>query len=98
MPTRDRVDFALQAIRYFQRQDYPSRELIIVDDGDDGLAAQLPDDPRIRYIPLTKATMIAAKRNIACEQARGAIIAQWDDDDWYGPQRLSAQVRPLLAD
>jgi len=32
MPTRDRRAFALQAVRYFLRQDYPQVELIIVDD------------------------------------------------------------------
>jgi hypothetical protein len=29
--------------------------------------------------------------------ARGSIIAHWDDDDWYAPTRISAQVAPLLA-
>lgn len=98
MPTRNRADFALQSIRYFQRQDYPNRELIIVDDGEDGLQARLPDDSRLRYLRLGQGETTAAKRNMACEQARGAIIAQWDDDDWYGPGRLSAQIAPLLAD
>ena len=41
---------------------------------------------------------IGAKRNRACAAARGALIAQWDDDDWYAPSRLRAQVEPLLAD
>ena len=97
MPTRDRAAFVLQSIRYFQCQDYPARELIIADDGTDDLASQLPDDTRIRYLRLPPGQNLGAKRNRACELARGSIIAHWDDDDWYAPGRLSAQVAPLLS-
>jgi glycosyltransferase involved in cell wall biosynthesis len=38
----------------------------------------------------------AVKRNIGCETARGDIFMQWDDDDWYGPARVSRQVAPLV--
>lgn len=95
MPTRDRAEFVLQSIRYFQRQDYPERELIIVDDGSDGLAGRLPADERIRYLRAPAGQSIGAKRNRACEIARGEYIAHWDDDDWYAPGRLSAQVAPI---
>lgn len=96
MPTRDRPDYALHAIRLFQAQDYPHRELVIVDDGD-GLEHRLPEDPSIRYLRSPSGESIGAKRNRACAVAAGAYIAQWDDDDWYGSRRLSAQLEPLLA-
>lgn len=96
MPTRNRRIFACQALRYFERQDYQNRELIIVDDGDDRIADLLPTDARIHYIALPRTTSIGEKRNIACEQAHGDIIAHWDDDDWYAPHRLQYQVAPLL--
>jgi glycosyltransferase involved in cell wall biosynthesis len=98
MPTRDRADFALQAIRYFQRQDYPARELLVVDDGTDRLESRLPDDGRIRYIRSPTGESIGGKRNRACAEAHGELIAQWDDDDWYAPARLRRQIEPLLAD
>jgi glycosyltransferase involved in cell wall biosynthesis len=97
MPTRNRCEFALHAVRLFQRQDYERRELLVVDDGDDDLERRLPDDPRIRYLRAPRGETIGAKRNRACAQARGAFIAQWDDDDWYGSRRLSVQLEPLLA-
>ena len=97
MPTRNRRAFLKQALTYFERQDYPNRELIIVDDGDDHVADLIPSDPRVRYVSLAKRTSIGAKRNLACEMAKGTIIAHWDDDDWYAPHRLSYQVAPLLA-
>lgn len=97
MPTRNRADYVLQAIGYLQRQDYPRWELIILDDGEDGLAGRLPADARIRYQATRRGLSIGAKRNQGCTLAQGEFIAQWDDDDWYGPVRLRAQVEPLLA-
>src|SRR6266852_3436172 len=50
MPTRNRRVFVSQAIGYFERQDYPNRELIIVDDGDDRVDDLIPSNASIRYI------------------------------------------------
>jgi glycosyltransferase involved in cell wall biosynthesis len=97
MPTSARPEFALQAIGYFLAQDYPHRELIILDDAGSGLAKRIPADPRIRYEALPAGRTIGAKRNRGVQVARGEIIAQWDDDDWYAPGRLSAQAAPILA-
>ena len=73
---------------YFERQQYPNRELIIIDDGDDKVADLVPaGDPRIRYIALPGQVSIGAKRNSACQLARGDIIAHWDDDDHSAPGR-----------
>jgi GT2 family glycosyltransferase len=97
MPTCNRRDWAKQAVSYFLRQDYPHRELVIVDDGQQDLAGELPSDPRIRYLrPISKLS-IGEKRNKGCEVARGQIIAHWDDDDWYAPDRLTRQIEPILS-
>lgn len=96
MPTYSRRRFVPQAIRYFLRQDYPERELIVVDDGADAVGDLIPNDPSVRYLRLSHKHSIGAKRNLACEAAKGAIILCWDDDDWYAPHRISYQVAPLL--
>ena len=96
MPTRDRRRFVPQAIDYFLRQDYPERELLIVDDGDTPVDDLLPDDPRIALLRPTGKATIGAKRNLACEQATGDVIMLWDDDDWYADQRIRYQMQPLL--
>ena len=97
MPTCNRRAFVQQALTYFDRQDYPNKELIIVDDGEDKVADLVSTHPHVRYIALTNKMSIGSKRNVGCELAKGAIIAQWDDDDWYAPHRISYQVAPLLA-
>lgn len=95
MPTANRRTFVPQAIRYFLRQDYPKKELVILDDGEDSVADLIPADPRIRYLRETRRCTIGAKRNALCEEARGELIAHWDDDDWHAPHRLSYQAEAL---
>jgi glycosyltransferase involved in cell wall biosynthesis len=98
MPTYNRRSFAAQAIRYFLQQDYPHRELVILDDGEDCIEDLVPaGDPSIRYLRLDERATIGRKRQLACEVADGEVLVQWDDDDWYGPTRLSRQVAPLAA-
>ena len=97
MPTSDRRQFVGQSIKYFLRQDYPHKELVIVDDGVDRVADLIPDHPDIRYICLGRRHPLGAKRNLACEISKGAMIAHWDDDDWMSSERLSEQMRSLLA-
>jgi glycosyltransferase involved in cell wall biosynthesis len=98
MPTANRRRFVPQAIRYFLRQDYANRELIVVDDGSDAVADLIPPDPRIRYLRLDKPHTIGEKRNLACEAASSPLIAHWDDDDWMAPWRLTCQVDSLLQE
>ncbi len=95
MPTYNRREFVPDAIRYFLRQDYESKELIIIDDGIDSIEDLVPENPGIRYLRLDKKHTIGTKRNMACEEASGEIIAHWDDDDWMAPHRLSYQVEAL---
>jgi predicted O-methyltransferase YrrM len=97
MPTANRRVFAAQAMRYFQRQDYPNRELIILDDGDQELADLIPPDIRIRYVRMDQKSTMGTKHNFACELARGEVIVHWDDDDWMADWRLSYQVETLRA-
>jgi O-antigen biosynthesis protein len=96
MPTHGREAFVAQAVDYFLRQDYPSRELVVVDDGPEPVRDLLPEDPRVVYVRLQRRASTGAKRNLAAEVARGDLLVCWDDDDWFGPGRLSAQVEPLL--
>jgi filamentous hemagglutinin family protein len=96
MPTANRRRFVPEAIRLFLAQDYREKELVVLDDGEDTVADLIPHLPQIRYLRLNRRHSIGAKRNIACEAARGGIIAHWDDDDWYAPWRLSCQVAEIL--
>ena len=97
MPTYNRRRFASQAIKYFLRQDYPHKELIIVDDGREGLADLIKASNSIRYIRLNQRVTLGRKRNICIEQCSGDIILHWDDDDWYLDHRISYQTEKLMG-
>lgn len=97
MPTYNRREFVPHAIRYFLRQDYPSKELIVIDDGADAVSDLVPDLPGIRYFRLDSKITLGAKLNLACEYAKGNIIVNWDDDDWYAPWRLRYQVENMAG-
>jgi glycosyltransferase involved in cell wall biosynthesis len=95
MPTYNRRKFVPHAIKYFLRQELQNKELIIVDDGTDGIEDLVPKQDNIKYVRLSNKITLGEKLNIACSEASGSIIANWDDDDWYAPRRLNYQVDAL---
>ncbi len=98
MPTADRRRFVPRAIHTFLNQDYPNRELVILDDGADKISDLVPDDPRIHYIPKAQKQTLGAKRNECVKASHGDFILHWDDDDWSAPRRISYQVEALLRE
>jgi glycosyltransferase involved in cell wall biosynthesis len=98
MPTRDRQALLRQALKYYQRQDYPHKEMIVLDDGNESVGDIIREceTPDIRYIAMSERCNIGMKRNIAISFAHGEIICHFDDDDYYGPARLTRQVAPIL--
>ncbi|GAA2834841.1 glycosyltransferase family 2 protein [Kitasatospora sp. CM 4170] len=96
MPTFNRRRFVEQALRKVARQDYRQLELVVVDDGSEPIEDLLAGLGWARYVRLGERATIGRKRDIACETARGDVIVQWDDDDWYGPQRVSRQVEDIV--
>jgi ADP-heptose:LPS heptosyltransferase/glycosyltransferase involved in cell wall biosynthesis/SAM-dependent methyltransferase len=97
MPTAGRPQFVPRAIEYFLRQDYPAKELIIVDDGAESVEALVPRHEAIRYVRLNSRATVGEKRNLACRETTAPLIVHWDDDDWYAPWRLRYQAESLLA-
>jgi hypothetical protein len=97
LPTSNRRHLLRHAIQCFERQTYPERELIVVDDGPDPVSDLIPCHPQVRYVRLAGSRTLGQKRNLACGCARGEFIAHWDDDDWSADWRLAYQVEGLLS-
>jgi hypothetical protein len=96
MPTRDRPGWVRRSLELYARQDYPRRELIVVDDGNEPVGDLVrAAAPATRYIRLRHRRSLGEKRNVACRAACGSVVAHWDDDDWYAPHRLGYQVSEL---
>jgi glycosyltransferase involved in cell wall biosynthesis len=100
MVTRNRARLARRSLACLAAQTWPALELVVVDDGDEDygpllepLQARMP----VRYLrlPHEPGRRLGALRNIALEHAQGQYCAQWDDDEWYHPERIEAQMRFL---
>ena len=97
MVTRGALFPTYFAINGFLAQTYSPRELVIVSDTPstalvDHLTALA--DPRIRLVSAEPASL-GRLRNDSVAAAQGAIVAQWDDDDLYGLDRLAVQYAAL---
>ena len=101
MVTANRARLAARAVACFLAQGWANRELVVVDDGEEDyspLFKAIPAD-RIVYHRIEKRpdATLGHLRNLSLDLARGALIAQWDDDDWYHPERLQVQAAALDA-
>lgn len=100
--TRARVSLLSRAVRCFFEQSYRHRELLILFDSDDAATRQYVDtlsDERIHGIEVSSSPRqsLGSLRNLAVAEARGQYVCQWDDDDWYHPDRLTAQLSALRS-
>src|SRR5579863_3996562 len=99
-PTANRHTLLARCIASFLAQDYPRKELIILEDGaqcNESVVEGLGPHSGITYHYSPGHTSIGAKRNLACSLAHGEYLVGLDDDDYSGPARLSQQVQPLLC-
>lgn len=98
MPTWNRQQLAIRAIKSVLRQDYDNWEMFIVDDcsSDWHQLQQFVEglnDSRVHYTRNTFNSGACAVRNQAILCARGEFITGIDDDDEWTPDRLSLFLR-----
>ncbi len=101
-PTYGRPQFLRQLVEHYCAQTFDGGlEMVILDDSPE--RADFLDDPKyselgIRYhhIPAERLTL-GAKLNLLTQLARGEIIIEFDDDDYYAPQYVERMVE-LLGD
>lgn len=97
MPTGDRPALMGEACSLFLDQDYPRKELLILDDGKRPYAGAVPRRANIYYEHRAGGRRsIGAKLNELVDLAAGEIIIRWDDDDLSHPQRITRQVEQLV--
>jgi glycosyltransferase involved in cell wall biosynthesis len=96
MVTGDRKFLSKRAIQCFINQTYENKELVIVDDGEEDYSDLLSEIPKedYQYIKIKKCpnAVLGTLRNLTLDAARGDYLVQWDDDDWYHPDRIKIQA------
>lgn len=95
MPTSVRLDCVAEALAWFLKQDYPARELLILNDGPGRMLTT--DQPGVRMIDADIATAgLSEKIARLVAAARGELIAFWPEESVSLPWRLSCSVDRLL--
>lgn len=96
IPTRNRPQFVVQAVKSALKQNFSgTMEVIVIIDGDDpSTYAALQDisDVRLRVVTLAANVGGAEARNVGVRAAFGRWVAFLDDDDEWFPGKLSAQI------
>ena len=95
IPTRNRPDMVMRAVRSALDQTYRDLDVIVVIDGPDpATASHLATlaDPRLTVMELQTNHGAAEARNIGVRAARGGWIAFLDDDDHWMPEKVELQM------
>lgn len=98
VPTYNRPDMLVNAVRSVLAQTFRSFEIIVVNDcGMDvgGILKGLDKDNRITYVRHGKNRGLGAARNTGIKLARGKYIAYLDDDDLFYRNHLETLVSHL---
>ncbi|WP_197486509.1 glycosyltransferase family 2 protein [Burkholderia sp. MSMB1589WGS] len=93
-PTWNREALLPLAYRSFAAQSVGvALEWVVIDDSDvpSTFITSLCDE-RVVYRHLPSRMSIGEKRNLAADLARGEVIAQFDDDEIYGPHYLATML------
>ena len=96
----NRVALLRRSIKCFLHQTYPYRELVVVYESDDEATRQFltalgESSIHPLEVPAVPRLTLGSLRNIALQAGTGTYVAQWDDDDWYSPERLAEQMRAI---
>ena len=96
IPTFNRANLVIRAIRSVLDQTYQNFEIIVVDNSSiDRTVESIREfqDPRIRIITIQNQGIIAKSRNLGILNAKGAYIAFLDSDDFWDRRKLEVIER-----
>src|SRR5687768_14508500 len=95
MATHGRYEKVCETLACFLDQDYPHRELVILNNHPVPLEY---DHPLVRIYNEPKYPSLGHCRDRLLELARGEFVRTWDDDDLYLPWTLSQGVGHIPVD
>lgn len=96
MPTWNRPRDLRANLTRLKAQTYPNTEVIVVNNAGDPVADVLADFPGVTLIDRAENTGNSTKpRNDGYAQSRGEFVTFLDDDDWFFPDHVAANVDAL---
>lgn len=94
IPTHNRPQLVIRAVKSALEQTIEDLEVIVVDDASQ-VPPELPQDSRVRMIRLSQPSGGAAARNIGTSSACGRWITYLDDDDILLPDMAAVSLKAL---
>jgi glycosyltransferase involved in cell wall biosynthesis len=95
--TYARPEHLREAVWCFLQQDYPNKEMVIVNDHPEPIYLDRFYPGVHLYNVPHRFPSLGAKRNFSFRIAKGDYLFSWDDDDLVLPWRISLTMRHLLA-
>jgi glycosyltransferase involved in cell wall biosynthesis len=101
IPYFNRAHTVVRALKSIERQTYPNVEIIVVDDG-----SEIAPEQAIAGANLSRSVAVvrldqnggpSAARNAGIRAAKGEFVAFLDSDDEWGAEKISTQMRAVLA-
>lgn len=95
-----REHFAKRAIDNFYEQDYPNKQLIIINHSPDYRVLQNNESDLVHefYVEKTEEVKLGDLRNIALAMVPpDAVWTTWDDDDYRAPNYISAMMKAMRS-
>lgn len=98
IPTHNRVDMLMNAVKSVQNQTFHNIEIIVVSDAStDNTETAINEikkkDDRVKYIRLDTPQGGNVARNRGIEESQGVYIAFLDDDDEWLPEKIELQLK-----
>lgn len=90
-----------RVINCFLDQTYENKQLVIIYEDFDELTsnfmAKIPENYQIKPVKISSypKKTLGELRNISIQAADGEFVCQWDDDDWFDPDRLDQQMKAI---
>jgi glycosyltransferase involved in cell wall biosynthesis len=94
IPTHNRPQLVIRAVKSALEQTVDDLEVIVVDDASTQVP-ELPKDNRLRLIRLSQSHGGAGTRNVGLKEARGRWVTFLDDDDQLLPNMLQISLDAL---
>ena len=103
IPAFNAADTILRAIDSVRRQDMPSLEIVVIDDGSKDetvnvVSADIRTGENIRLIQMPRNSGVSAARNAGIKVSRGRYLAFLDADDIWLPEKLRKQIEVMNQD
>jgi glycosyltransferase involved in cell wall biosynthesis len=99
--TRNNFSLLSRAIDCFDKQTYPNKELVILcEDNNPNLSKikqlESREDVVLHIQPALPKLSLGKLRNMSIQISHGEYFCQWDDDDWYHPNRIQDQYSFII--